>query len=40
MRLVEIDCPQCGHVNEYDADESDTIMCDECDGLIFIEDEE
>jgi len=32
----EIECPKCGHVQEYD-DDNDTILCDKCDEMIFIE---
>ena len=36
--MKEVRCPHCGHVNEYDP-ENDTILCDQCNNLIFIEDE-
>jgi len=39
MADKEVDCPECGHVNEYDP-ENDTLLCDECDSLIFINDED
>ena len=32
----EIECPKCGHVQEYD-DDNDTILCDKCDKMIFPE---
>jgi hypothetical protein len=36
--IAEIRCPCCGHVNEYDT-ENDTLLCDVCDTLIFVDDE-
>lgn len=37
--MKEVRCPHCGHINEYDPEQSDVILCDKCDNLIFIEDE-
>lgn len=39
VETKEVECPECGHVNEYDP-ENDTLLCDECDVLIFVEDNE
>lgn len=36
---AEVKCANCGHVNEYDCD-NDTLLCEQCDELIFIEDDE
>lgn len=35
--IAAVECPKCGHINEYDTD-NDVVLCDECDELIFIED--
>jgi DNA-directed RNA polymerase subunit RPC12/RpoP len=32
-------CPNCGAENEYDPEEQDVIMCDDCDQLIFVPEE-
>lgn len=37
--MKEVDCPHCGHTNEYDP-ENDVVLCDECERLIFIEESE
>lgn len=30
-----VECPKCGHENEYDPD-NDVILCEECNEMIFI----
>lgn len=33
--IVIIECPRCGFENEYD-DDDDTVLCEECQELIFV----
>lgn len=38
MNNAIVICPNCGHENEFDYD-NDTILCEECDEMIFIKNE-
>jgi len=37
--IVSIECPCCGHIDDYD-DDNDILLCEECGELIFVPEEE
>ena len=37
--MKTIECPRCGHVEEYE-DGTTVLLCDVCDEMIFVPDED
>jgi uncharacterized Zn-finger protein len=39
MKIIIVECPYCGEENEIDIEENDSIVCDGCDRILNVYDE-